>query len=45
MRKRMTVLAVMVAGTLASAMLAAGSQAMTVIDRPTAATASGTVTL
>jgi multiple sugar transport system substrate-binding protein len=45
MRKRMTVLAVMVAGTLASAMLAAGSQGMTVIDRPTAATASGTVTL
>ena len=45
MRKRMTVLAVMAAGTLASAMLAAGSQGMTVIDRPTAATASGTVTL
>jgi multiple sugar transport system substrate-binding protein len=45
MRKRMTVLAVMVAGTLASAMLATGSQGMTVIDRPTAATASGTVTL
>ena len=45
MRRRMTVLAVMVAGTLASAMLAAGSQGMTVIDRPTAATASGTVTL
>src|SRR6266511_2172046 len=45
MRKRMIVLAVMVAGTLASAILAAGSQGKSALDRPQAVTASGTVTL
>jgi multiple sugar transport system substrate-binding protein len=45
MRRRVTVLAVLVAGTLASAILAAGAQSRTVLDRPQAVTASGTVTL
>ncbi|MCA1709412.1 MAG: extracellular solute-binding protein, partial [Actinobacteria bacterium] len=45
MRKRLTVLAVLVTGVLASAILAAGAQSRTVLDRPQAVTASGTVTL
>jgi multiple sugar transport system substrate-binding protein len=42
MRKRVTVLALLV---VASAILAAGAQSKTVLDRPQAVTASGTVTL
>jgi len=47
MRKRLTVLAVLVTATLAAAILAAGgAQSKTVLDRPQAVTAaSGTVTL
>jgi multiple sugar transport system substrate-binding protein len=46
MRKRLTVLAVLITATLAAAILAAGAQSKTVLDRPQAVTAaSGTVTL
>ena len=45
MRKRIALLTVLVVGAVASALLAAGAQSRTVIDRPQAVTASGTVTL
>jgi multiple sugar transport system substrate-binding protein len=46
MRKRLTVLAVLVTATVAATILAAGAQSKTVLDRPQAVTAaSGTVTL
>ena len=45
MRKRLALLTVLVVGAVASALLAAGAQSRTVIDRPQAVTASGTVTL
>src|SRR5262245_27983762 len=45
MRKRIVLLAVLVVGAAASAVLAAGAQSRMVIDRPQAVTASGTVTL
>jgi multiple sugar transport system substrate-binding protein len=45
MRKRITLLTVLVVGAVASAFFAAGAQSRMFIDRPQAVTASGTVTL
>jgi multiple sugar transport system substrate-binding protein len=45
MRKRLTVFALLVTATAASAILAVGAQSRPVLDKPQAVTASGTVTL